>query len=570
MSNQDIRFIIVDLFCGAGGTTTGFLDATDQNGQPICKVIACVNHDPLAILSHYENHPEVKHFTEDIRTLDLTELIKVVKEARKTYPNAFLILWASLECTNFSKAKGGQPRDADSRTLADHLHRYEEALSPDFIKIENVVEFMAWGPLDDNGKPISRKNGTEWLRWRGEICAKGYTDQWKQMCAADYGGRQKRNRLFGVFARHGLPVTWPEPTHAGNPEKNGMFTNLKKHEPVRPVLDLEDEGNSIFNRKKPPVDNSLHRVYAGLIKFVAGMKQKEFLSKYYSGHPSSKNISLDGPAGTVTTSDHHSLVNVQFLMYYNSTDPKTGEKRGLSEIDKPCRTLATQRTPNLVLISSYHGSGHNITNSEDPCQTIVAADILAKINVKWIDRQYSGSHNISSVNNPIGTILTNPKASIVTAKPFITSTNYAGSLSTLDEPLGVITANRKYHYLVNPSWIKGNTSSVDKPCPVVIARQDKSPLYVVAANYEDTVCVPVYEDDSEIMVRIKEFMAMYGISDIKMRMLKIPELLPIQGFPSGYILKGTQKDQKKFIGNAVHPIVVKKWIQAMHTKLQNT
>src|SRR5579864_7465515 len=116
-------FIVVDLFCGAGGTTTGFVQAT-LDGNFIAKVIACVNHDAKAIKSHWANRPEVKHFEEDIRTLDLTELIKLVNFYRKKYPLAKDILWASLECTNFSKAKGGLPRDADSRTLAEHLIRY--------------------------------------------------------------------------------------------------------------------------------------------------------------------------------------------------------------------------------------------------------------------------------------------------------------------------------------------------------------------------------------------------------------------------------------------------------------
>src|SRR6185503_6255711 len=101
----DPIFLIVDLFCGAGGTTTGFAQA-ELAGNKIAKVIACVNHDHKAIISHWKNHPEVKHFEEDIRTLDLAELMNDVKFQRLLYPNAKLILWASLECTNFSKAKG--------------------------------------------------------------------------------------------------------------------------------------------------------------------------------------------------------------------------------------------------------------------------------------------------------------------------------------------------------------------------------------------------------------------------------------------------------------------------------
>ena len=89
------------------------------------------------------------------------------------YPMAKVVLWASLECTNFSRAKGGQPRDADSRTLAEHLFRYIEALTPDYIQIENVEEFMSWGDLDENGKPISRDKGRLYTNWVDNVKATG-------------------------------------------------------------------------------------------------------------------------------------------------------------------------------------------------------------------------------------------------------------------------------------------------------------------------------------------------------------------------------------------------------------
>ena len=199
--HNDPLFLIVDLFFGAGGTTTGFVQA-QLEGETIVRVIACVNHDPKAIKSHWLNHPEVKHFEEDIRTLKLSPLVKLVNKYRKLYPNAKLILWASLECTNFSKAKGGQPREADSRTLADHLDRYVIALNPDYIEIENVVEFMSWGPLNALGKPVRTKNGEDWMKWRNRICGYGYKDQWKELNSANFGAHTSRNRLFGVFSKN--------------------------------------------------------------------------------------------------------------------------------------------------------------------------------------------------------------------------------------------------------------------------------------------------------------------------------------------------------------------------------
>lgn len=134
---NNINLLYIDLFCGAGGTSTG-VESAKVNGEQCAKVIACVNHDANAIASHAANHPEAMHFTEDIRTLELSPLIAHVQRMKQLYPETHLVLWASLECTNFSKAKGGQPRDADSRTLAEHLFRYIEAINPITFKLRTL------------------------------------------------------------------------------------------------------------------------------------------------------------------------------------------------------------------------------------------------------------------------------------------------------------------------------------------------------------------------------------------------------------------------------------------------
>ena len=168
-----IRLLYIDLFAGAGGTSTGVETAT-VHGEQCAKVIACVNHDKNAIASHAENHPDSLHFIEDIRTLELSPLVLHLEKMKLQYPGAKVVLWASLECTNFSKAKGGMPRNADSRTLAEHLYRYIETLNPDCIQIENVEEFMCWGDVCELGKPISKDKGRSFIRWQKHICNYGY------------------------------------------------------------------------------------------------------------------------------------------------------------------------------------------------------------------------------------------------------------------------------------------------------------------------------------------------------------------------------------------------------------
>lgn len=503
---NNIRLLYIDLFCGAGGTSTGVEDAK-TDGEKCAKVIACVNHDTNAIASHAANHPDALHFTEDIRTLELSPLVKHTEKMKKRNPGAFVVLWASLECTNFSKAKGGQPRDADSRTLAEHLFRYIEALNPDYIQIENVEEFMSWGDLDKNGRPVSRDAGRLYHKWIDDVKSYGYNFEHRMLNAADFGAYTSRRRFFGVFAKRGLPIVFPEPTHSKTGTK-GLFGNLKKWKPVREVLDFTDEGESIFMRKKPLVDATLERIYAGLIKFVAGGRDK-------------------------------------WILKYNSVNGKTG-KHIPPSVDDPCPVVSVQgricvvqakRFQELVqcrFLSAYYGRGHNHSVNE-PAPTLTTKDRLA-----FFSMQY-GNGTPCAVDTPAPTVTTNPKHQLVTCSKV------------------------SRHYLMNPQF-SSSGGSVDKPCFTLIARMDKMPPYLIATETGD-IAIKIEETDSPAMVKIKEFMALYGIIDIKMRMLRIPELKQIMGFPKEYVLIGSQADQKKFIGNAVEVGIARKMCEALCDRL---
>ena len=225
------RLLYIDLFCGAGGTSTG-VNSARLNDKQCAEVIACVNHDAKAIASHAANHPNAIHFTEDIRTLELFPLVQHLQKCRTQNPEALVALWASLECTNFSKAKGGLPRDADSRTLAEHLFRYIEAIDPDYIQIENVEEFMSWGALDDSGKPVSKDRGRCYVRWVNKVKRYGYNFDYRILNAADYGAYTSRKRFFGIFARRGLPIVFPEMSSTLK-MRAIQFSIVKNHLPKR-------------------------------------------------------------------------------------------------------------------------------------------------------------------------------------------------------------------------------------------------------------------------------------------------------------------------------------------------
>jgi DNA (cytosine-5)-methyltransferase 1 len=436
---DQVKTYVIDLFCGAGGTSTAIYESNTN-----IQVIACINHDANAIRSHSENYPDCIHYTEDIRTVSLMDLKRIVDHLRLENPTCRIAIWASLECTHFSKAKGGQSRSADSRTLAEHLYRYDDIIQPDFFWIENVREFLTWGPLDDDGKPIKDYKGCDYQKWVNEFTGRGYSYDYRILNAADFGAYTSRVRYFGQFSKNPDAIAWPEQTHYKKPA-----AGQESWKAVKDILNLSNEGVSIFARKKDLSEATLERIYAGLVKFVAN-GDDSFLCSYY------KNSTFIGP--------------------------------------------------------------------KDPCGTLTTKDRFQKVNVNFIDNQY-GNSKPTSADQPVGSLTANPKQNVVTCRPWI----------------------------LNPQYVSKG-SSLEKPCFTLIARMDKAPPYLVSPQ-KGNPFIKMRSTDTSAMKKIKLFMIAYGIADIKMRMLEIVEMLQIQGFPKDYILRGTQTDQKKYIGNSVEVTV---------------
>ena len=515
----------IDLFCGAGGVTTGSVRARLGKYQPV-KVIACVNHDELAIESHRRNHSNTIHFNEDIRTLCLDQLVELVNYYRRKHPEAILLLWASLECTNYSKAKGGEPRDPDSRSLPNEMFRYIDALQPDYFYYENVEEFRAWGPLDENGRPLNMKKGREYLKWCKTIKNCGYHYEYRVLNSADYGAHTKRKRLFGIFAKADRPISWPAATHSETPKQN-MFGMLQPWKPVWELLNFEDEGKSLFTRSKPLVENTLKRIYAGLQKYV--LNSDSFIMKYYGNGDNVESI--NDPAATITTKDRLCLVQTawldkQFRSIYNhqSINEPTGS---ILTNDKHCLVTAW-------LDKAYTGK-HNHQSIEEPAGVIMTKDKYALIQTHFIDRQFSsGPHNHQPIDSPAGAITTVPKMNLVSVKiPFLMKYFSGGNhLKNVDSPADTITC-------------------IDHHC------------LVQGKLGEDYSYLQDKDSDTPTMTKIKAFCRKHGIVDICTRMLRVPELKRIQGFGDDYYLAGTKTDQKKFIGNSVPPPVVRALLEAL-------
>ncbi|AZA51374.1 DNA cytosine methyltransferase [Chryseobacterium carnipullorum] len=398
------------------------------------------------------------------------------------------------------------------------------------VKIEDVSLLPTW-------VPIKERKAEFYNAWIKKVKDCGYNYDYKLLNAADFGSYTSRKRYFAQFNKPGFPTLWPNQTHAKNPSADLFGKKLEKWKAVKDLLDFEDEGKTIFDRKKDLVEATLERFYEGLIKFVAGGKNK-FLAQYNSGNAKHRVSSIDEICNTITTNNRFSLVQPKFL-------------------------------------TAYYGNGF-VSSIEKPCPTVTTGDRFNIVRTSFIDQQF-GKSKPASINTVLGAVTTNPKYSKVNVE-WVMNTNFKNIGSSINDPSPTITANRKWHYLVDAQYSRiGN--SIEKPCFTLIARMDKTPPYLIEINQNnndlpsfiriigDTVVYEIYEDDSPMMKKIKEFMALYGLKDIKMRMLKIQELKEIMGFPKDYVLIGTQADQKKFIGNAVEVTMARKICEATAKRL---
>ena len=374
---------VIDLFCGAGGTTTG----VHLSGK--AKVIACINHDPVAIRSHAANHPDCKHYIEDIRLFD-----------EKLLPKCDFITM-SAECTHFSIAKGGESRDADSRTLSEELIRYALHCEPTYIIVENVKEFLSWSELvhktDKKGNLVFKPNGQPYLvpnvdknqhgvlyrQWVKSIKAMGYEYKYKILNSADFGAYTSRERYFGIFAKKGNPIKFPPPTHA----KNGSKYTLPKWNAVRKLLDMENKGTSIFGRKKPLCENTLKRIYAGLQKFVPN-QQNSWIVKFLSNNPNTgvnSGNSIDMPLATITTQNRLGVASIAFIDSYKTNHVPTS-------LYYPLPTITTQGNKSLVSVSvfidEYYGKG-KAKSIDKPCPTIPTVGRFSLVSCESCEQDYT-------------------------------------------------------------------------------------------------------------------------------------------------------------------------------------
>ena len=377
------KIYAADLFCGAGGTSTGLKLACNERRFELD--LLAINHWEVAIATHTINHPEVNHLCESLDNVN----------PRKVIPKGYLdILIASPECIHFSNARGGRPMSDQSRASAWHVLRWAEALNVKNILIENVREFKSWGPLGTNKRPLKRKKGQLFNAFINSLDAMGYNVEHKILNAADYGDPTTRQRLF-ILARKGKKVVWPEATHS--PDGEGKTNRWIA---AREIIDWSVPGKSIFERKKPLSANTMRRIMTGLRKF-SGKSLEPFLVQLYN---QSDAADIDKPLPTITTVPKSALCQPFLVEYYGNGKART--------IDKPLPTQSTKDRfgivePFIVRIANSSAGDKLVRSVDKPLATILTKEELAVCEpflVPNFGERPTQEPRVHSVDEPLPTV----------------------------------------------------------------------------------------------------------------------------------------------------------------------
>lgn len=413
----------VDLFCGAGGTSTGLIQAANSKGKNV--QLTAINHWDIAIETHQKNHPEVRHLCEN---LDLIN-------PRKMFPGGRIkLLVASPECTHHSNARGGTPCSDQSRSSAWHIVRWAEALYIDNILIENVPEFQSWGPLGVDGRPMKSKRGATFQAFKIALESLGYRVDHRILNAADYGDPTCRKRFFMIARRGNKRICWPEPTHLEDAGQD-LFGETKSWVPAKNIIDWSLPGQSIFSRKKPLAEKTLARIEYGLKKFGG----EEFLVKFFG---TGKGVSLDKPLDTVTATGQHFGLCEPFITIYK------GQSKSRS-VNQPLPTLTTMQNMYLCqpFLTRYHGgkdSEKRVHDIEGPVPVVDTSNRYGLVEpfMVGIDQASAGEKRVRSLDKPAPTVITQQNYALI--EPFLIKYFGTGKAQSISRPLDTITTKDRF------------------------------------------------------------------------------------------------------------------------------
>lgn len=532
-----------DLFCGAGGSSTGAIKAVKELGYKL--TLTCVNHWPIAIETHRKNHPEARHYVVDI---NLADPVKIVPEGYLDF------LMASPECTGFSRARGGKPTNDQQRMPPFRILDWLTKLDVRILIVENVPEFIQWGPLGEDGKANPKSKGMYFQSWYNSIRELGYDAQWRYLNAADFGDVTTRTRFFLIARKDGKAIRWPKPSNSATGNAD-MIEHLPKWRAAREIINWTHPGRSLLDDprylKKPLSDKTLTRIAKGLEKFGGA------LAPLY--------IQLLGLKTETTPVG----VAAPFIMGKQSSP-------AYRSTDEPIPTLTTEGAQALIepvakpfLVNNRLGANDDLNSYprvrdiEKPVQTITghgAGSLVEPLMIKY----YSGD-DVSSIDAPVPTVTTKDRFRLV--QPFILEINHSGGdrrpVDT-SEPLKTLTS-KKGSAIVTPFMVQWDQTGSNGAC----VRPVDSPLATVVTKKNTGLVEPILETVKSSQIDPRRLVLINGepyLLDIRFRMLENLELARAMGFTDGestYEFCGNKSEVTKQIGNAVPVNLAKALVKAV-------
>ena len=540
--------LIVDNFAGGGGASTGIELATGYS------VDIAINHDPEAIKMHKANHPNTKHYCENVWAVDPVK-------ACNGHPVG--LAWFSPDCKHFSKAKGGKPKDKNIRGLAWVASRWAGLVRPRVIMLENVEEFKTWGPLNRRHHPIRAKQGKTFERFVQQLRDLGYEVEFRELIAADYGAPTMRKRFFMVARCDGKSIVWPEPTHAPADSEEvkkgllkpyvGAYTQLDFSLPCPSIFDTSEEIKEKYGIRavRPLAQKTMDRIARGLKKFVLDNPEPFIIQCNHGGERRPNDIRE--PMPTITGKHGYGIVEPYMVQIGQTGFTKDRSK----DVREPLTTIVSKNEHCLIspTLIQYHSEtskdGVRGQTIEDPIMTVDSSNrygLVTSFLHKYYDGGYKGAGE--TVENPLPTVTAWDHNSVVTAN-LIQMNNHCDG-KDIRQPLPTITAGDGHFGEVRAFLIKyygqGTGQDIKKPLDTVTA-QDRFGL--VTINGTD-----------------------YQIVDIGLRMLEPKELYGCQGFPDDYIIDHDytgktypRSEQVRRCGNAVCPPIPAALVRANLTEL---
>ncbi|RHK52072.1 DNA cytosine methyltransferase [Lachnospira eligens] len=535
--------LIVDNFAGGGGASTGIEEATGFS------VDIAINHDPKAIAMHKANHPNTKHYCEDVWQVDPVQ-------ACNGHPVG--LAWFSPDCKHFSKAKGGKPKDKNIRGLAWVACRWAGLVRPRVIMLENVEEFKTWGPLNRGHHPVKSKQGRTFDKFVRQLQDLGYEVQFRELVAADYGAPTMRKRFFMIARCDKKPIVWPEPTHApadSEAVKKGLlkpyvgaYTQIDFSRPCPSIFDTSEQIKEKYGIKavRPLAPKTMERIARGLKKFVLDNPEPFIVQCNHGGDR--RPLDTKEPLPTITGKHGYGIVEPYMIQIGQTGFTKDRSKN----IQEPLSTIVSKNEHCLICptLIQYHSEtaqgevrGQTI---KDPIMTVDGSNrygLVTSFLHKYYDGGYKGAGE--SMENPLPTITAWDHNSVVTAN-LIQMNNHCDG-KDIRQPLPTITAGDGHFGEVRAFLIKyygqGTGQDIQEPLDTVTSR-DRFGLVTIEG-----------ED--------------YQIVDIGLRMLEPRELYGCQGFPDDYIIDHDytgktypRTEQVKRCGNSVSPMIPNALVRA--------